>query len=183
MRQGALIDGGLGVLLVLLGGATSVVSAIESSRYGEYLYGLGGAVAVVGLVQTARAVVTNRRHQQDIDELRAGQEYLAQPESTRMMGLLFDRHAALTAADERFREHFDIDSDDTTASTVICKLCGWQAQDVLADVWVAAREHLDAAHAPSRRAGLFEAVARAIRLLRSILKGERRAPPRSSSDS
>ena len=131
MKKGSWIDVGLGALGVALTAVIGTISAYVSPSYRDYLYALCAATAVVAVAQTARATTAALRHGRDIAELRAGQDYLAQPESYRQMKMLFQQHAALQEADERFREHFKIDSRKAEPTIVVCKTCGWRTQQAL----------------------------------------------------
>lgn len=128
--------------------SAAVISTHVSAQYRFPLYVITVGWAAVAVVQTVRALVATRRHDIEIAELRADQEYLAQPERQRTWDLIFKHHAALTVADDRFRENFEIDSREAMTTTVVCRTCGWRATRALLYAREEALDHLDNAHPP-----------------------------------
>jgi hypothetical protein len=156
MIRSRIIDAALGLVAVGLSVATAVISAHVSPAYRAYLYALAAAWAVVAVAQAVRSVTASRRHDREVAELRAGQEWLAQPESYRQFDMLFKHNDALQAADRRFTNSFEIDSQDAQATTVRCKACGWRATEALLYARDSALKHLDAFHPPPEvRQGLL----------------------------
>lgn len=151
MTRAIWIDAALGALGVAVSAATGAVSAYVSPVYRDYLYALCAAFALVTLAQTTRAIRSVRLHEVAIAELRAGQEYLVQPESYRQFRAIFQHHEALQAAEDRFQANFDIDSHVAAATIVRCKACGWRTQQALLYARQAALEHLDEMHLPEAR--------------------------------
>jgi hypothetical protein len=138
----------LGLATVALAAASAAISAHVSAEFRSYLYALAAASGVVGLAQAGWSVWLDRRHERAIEELRAGQDYLAQPESYRVFDTLARHHAGLKKADERFGHQFAIGQSPTNPgwNVVRCKQCGWELDAPLADGREAALDHIAEAH-------------------------------------
>ena len=154
MSRAAWIDAGVGAVLVALAAALSLVSAhLAPSEWRVALYALGGLLVVLQAVQTFRSVRGAISADRAFSELRAEQEYLAQPESSRYLDLVYQQHAGLTAAEEVFQQNFDIDSRDSTATRVRCRRCGWKAEKALLYAREDAVQHYRAWHLPPEQTG------------------------------
>lgn len=150
MNRTTWIDIALLALVVTLTTAAGVLSAYTASENRGYMYALCAAIGLVSVVQAGRVTQLGRRHDREMAALRAGQEYLAQPESYRNMNMLFEQHVAMAAADERFREHFNVEPLDAGTTAVQCKLCDWRTQQALLLGREAALAHLGVAHRPAQ---------------------------------